>query len=221
MKDYQIHKSTNPYLDIVRSHTKPYTTEVLGKEIVVFPNVMSPHYDISSSFAIECFENMEGKSVLDMGTGTGILGLFAAMKGAVSVDAIDINPHAIDNAQYNFQKYQFNPHHFKAFYSNIFSKIHTSYDTILFNPPFHGNKPHDILEKGVSDENYMFLTSFFEEVGTYFSENSEIYLVFSDTGDVALLHSLISGNGLITINRWERYIEDGDWTCFVYRLMKK
>ncbi len=35
--------------------------------------------------------NFEGKSVLDMGSGTGVLAILAAMKGASHIDAIDID----------------------------------------------------------------------------------------------------------------------------------
>lgn len=45
------------------------------------------------------------KNVLDMGTGTGVLGILAAMRGAALVDAIDIDTwsyeSAVENAQFN------------------------------------------------------------------------------------------------------------------------
>lgn len=43
-------------------------------------------------------ENYEGKSVLDMGCGTAILGILASMRGAEAVTAIDIDKWAYDNA---------------------------------------------------------------------------------------------------------------------------
>lgn len=41
------------------------------------------------------------KTVLDMGTGTGVLGILAAMKGAKEVDAIDIDSWSYDSALEN------------------------------------------------------------------------------------------------------------------------
>jgi ribosomal protein L11 methyltransferase len=46
-------------------------------------------------------ESFEGKSILDMGCGTGVLAILASMKGAVSVDAIDLDPWCIENATEN------------------------------------------------------------------------------------------------------------------------
>lgn len=44
---------------------------------------------------------LEGKKVIDMGTGTGILAILAAMRGAKEVTAIEIDPVAAENAQEN------------------------------------------------------------------------------------------------------------------------
>ncbi len=43
--------------------------------------------------------DLDGKTVLDFGTGDGILAIAAAALGASSVTAIDHNPHAIESAQ--------------------------------------------------------------------------------------------------------------------------
>ncbi len=44
---------------------------------------------------------LEGKAVIDMGTGTGILALLAAMRGASPVTGIEIDPFAQENAVEN------------------------------------------------------------------------------------------------------------------------
>lgn len=45
--------------------------------------------------------DLRGKSVLDMGCGTGILAIFSEMKGATDLDAIDIDPWCYENAMEN------------------------------------------------------------------------------------------------------------------------
>ena len=47
--------------------------------------------------------DLQGKSVIDMGTGTGILAILARMRGASSVTAIEIDPAAEANARENMQ----------------------------------------------------------------------------------------------------------------------
>ncbi|TDL99150.1 MAG: 50S ribosomal protein L11 methyltransferase [Flavobacteriaceae bacterium] len=56
------------------------------------------------SFLLE--EQLDGKTVLDMGCGTGILGIFAKMKNAKSVLGIDIDTWSFENAIENCQKNQ-------------------------------------------------------------------------------------------------------------------
>jgi ribosomal protein L11 methyltransferase len=47
---------------------------------------------------------LEGKSVLDMGCGTGILAIFSEMRGASKVDAIDIDPWCYENSLENVSR---------------------------------------------------------------------------------------------------------------------
>lgn len=49
-------------------------------------------------------EPVEGRRVLDMGSGTGVLAILAAKKGASYVEAIDVDEWAFRNAQENFQR---------------------------------------------------------------------------------------------------------------------
>ena len=48
-------------------------------------------------------DDMQGKRVLDMGCGTGVLGILAKKKGAASVLAIDIDSWCYENAQESAQ----------------------------------------------------------------------------------------------------------------------
>ena len=45
-----------------------------------------------------------GKKTLDMGCGTGILAILAAMKGAGPIEAIDIDPWCVENTQENCER---------------------------------------------------------------------------------------------------------------------
>ena len=77
----------------------------------------------------EVKKQSKGKSVLDMGSGSGIIAVAAKEAGAKSVLAVDINPDAIKLIQSK---------EIKARVSNLFSKIKQSekFDLIIFNPPY-------------------------------------------------------------------------------------
>ncbi|TDQ29134.1 50S ribosomal protein L11 methyltransferase [Zeaxanthinibacter enoshimensis] len=48
--------------------------------------------------------DFDGLSVLDMGCGTGVLAIIAAMKGAAEIDAIDIDSWSYENARENAER---------------------------------------------------------------------------------------------------------------------
>ena len=69
---------------------------------------------------------------LDLGTGTGILGLVAGKKGC-DVTFSDVNPDAIECA---WENSRLNGLSGKFVVSNMFNEIEGKFDTVIFNPPY-------------------------------------------------------------------------------------
>ena len=70
-------------------------------DIVIDPKMAfgtGQHHTTSRMAAWLLSEDLQGKSVIDMGTGTGILAMLASMRGAAPVTGIEIDPDAWDNA---------------------------------------------------------------------------------------------------------------------------
>lgn len=210
---YQKHHTVDHYLKKVRAHNEPYVEEILGKEIIIFPNVMSPKYDRSSRIMISLMPTQEGKDVLEIGVGAGIISLFCCFQGANSVTCLDINETAVKNTKANFEKHEIK--NATVFVSDLFEKVgDKKFNTIIFNAPYHGNKAEDILELGTSDEDYKTLKRFFKNAGDYLKENGRIILGFADTGDNDLLKTVIQENRFETESLKTQ--ENGDWTKYIY-----
>ncbi len=73
-----------------------------------------------------------GKRVLDVGTGSGILGLFCAMRGGL-VTATDVDEASLKSAERAAQKLGL---HVELILSDLFSRIKSKFDLVLFNPPY-------------------------------------------------------------------------------------
>ena len=100
----------------------------------IYKDVYEPAED-SFLFA-ENLHVSQGEHVLDMGTGSGILGIIAARK-AREVLAIDINPHAVRCANQNAKLNGVSDKiHFIQ--SDLFSSLNSQslYDLLLFNAPY-------------------------------------------------------------------------------------
>ena len=72
----------------------------------------------------------KGKSVLDIGSGSGIQALAALRSKAKSVLATDIDEDSLNHLKTLKQK------NLKILKSNLFSKIKSRFDLIVFNPPY-------------------------------------------------------------------------------------
>lgn len=73
-------------------------------DIVIDPKMAfgTGHHSTTSNMMRHILlSDMEGKSVIDMGTGTGILAILCKMKGADNVTGIEIDPFAWENAVEN------------------------------------------------------------------------------------------------------------------------
>lgn len=73
-------------------------------DIVIDPKMAfgTGHHETTSLMMHRILSSeMEGKKVLDMGTGTGILAILSAMAGASVVVGVEIDPPAYDNAKDN------------------------------------------------------------------------------------------------------------------------
>src|SRR5262249_61364047 len=82
---------------LVLRRRSTWRTQAAGMRCAARPTVFHPGYFISSERFAEFIGTLDlsGKRVIDVGTGTGILGIAAARAGSERVIATDINPNAV------------------------------------------------------------------------------------------------------------------------------
>lgn len=109
---------------------------------------------------------LEGCKALDMGTGTGLIAMEMAEKGA-EVTAVDINPEAVGSVR---KKASENNLDVEVKRSDLFENISEKFDIIVFNPPY---LPGD---SGIGDEEIWRGGEKGVELTEKFLEASEDYL---------------------------------------------
>lgn len=89
------------------------------------------------------------KSILDIGTGSGIIALMLAQKSSATIDAIDIDSASIHDAEKNFKESPWSEK-LKAIHCSLSAYAYQSekkYDLILSNPPYFINSLKSVSER--------------------------------------------------------------------------
>ena len=153
---------------------------------------------LEDSFLIQKYvQKYAHGSVLDMGTGTGILAKTAARNKKVKkVLAVDI-----DDAAITYCKNTIRSKKISFTVSNLFSNIKGTFDTIVFNPPYlpeHPNEDKDVA-RAVSGgkKGYELIASFLNQTGKHLNPQGNILLLFSSLTNKGIVDKLIEHNGLV------------------------
>ena len=82
------------------------------------------------------YGDIEGKSVVDLGTGTGRLAIGAAILGAEYTVGVDIDPDAVEIAWKNCKGLDVD------WVVGNLTVLRGKFETVLMNPPFGTKQPH-------------------------------------------------------------------------------
>jgi release factor glutamine methyltransferase len=184
---------------LILSRQKIRNTRAAGFQLAVYPTVFHPRFFISS----ECFAkfidglDLKGKSVADVGSGSGILALAAARAGAAHVTALDINPNAVLAAAQNAKANGF-AGRVTAVCSDLLSALapEPAFDVILSSPPKHAGEPRDLADAGWhAGAGYRHVAALFDQSRERLRPGGRMYVMVSSDTDLDLFGTLIAKAG--------------------------
>jgi release factor glutamine methyltransferase len=175
------------------------TSRAAGFRLRVRPTVFHPRIFLSSEYFAEFIDGLDlsGKSVADVGTGSGILALAAARAGAASVLAVDINPNAVLCAQENAKANGFGDR-VSAARMDLLSEIppYPLFDVILSSPPKHAGEPRDLADWGWhAGPQYRNVAGLFDQARERLKPDGRLYVMVSSDSDLDLFGRLINEAG--------------------------
>ncbi len=184
---------------LILSRPKTRNTKAAGFRLVVYPTVFHPRFFISSECFAKFIDGLElkGKTVADVGSGSGILALAAARAGADSVVALDINPNAVKAAAENAQANGFGGR-VTAVCSDLLSALapEPTFDVILSSPPKHEGEPRDLADAGWhAGKGYRHIAELFDQSRQRLKPGGRMYLMVSSDTDLDLFGQLIERAG--------------------------
>ena len=149
-------------------------------------------------------ENLEikkGQSVLEIGTGSGLVSMYASLL-TDDVTATDINYNALELAEKNFKLNNINT--IKLEFGDLFEPVkNEKFDVILFNTPYLPTDSDDIIN---DDLNYAFdggldgrkvIDRFINEVSNHLNDKGIVQIIQSSLSDNNRTLDMFDRNGFV------------------------
>lgn len=176
------------------SHKRTQVTQVAGFRLTVPPTVFHPKVFLTSKYFAGFIGklNLAGKSVAEVGCGSGILSLAAARAGAERVIALDINPNAAYAATINGRDNGLPQ--VRGIASNLMSGLAAKpmFDVIITSPPSFPGEPRDLADRAWhAGPGYRDIAALFDQARQRLLPGGVVYCLLSSDSDLGRLGELI------------------------------
>ena len=192
--------------------------------IKLHPEIYDPAED--TFLLLESIDVKKGDSVLEIGTGCGIIALNSARIGA-NVICSDINFFATALAKHNYQKNKgLIKGQFEVRCGDLFNvvKMHEKFDVIIFNPPYLPKNRNDFtgglgwLDVSINGgtDGLLLTKRYIEELKYHLKRHGKAYFVFSSLSDRKKLENILTkANFKYKIVKSQKFLDE---TIDVYQI---
>ena len=155
---------------------------VRGLPLLVLPGVFHPEFFFGTDFFLRCLDDLPvggDTRVLDMGTGSGALGVALARRGA-RVTAVDVNPEAVRCARANALLHGV-ASRMQVIEGDLFEPLAgLQFDLIVFNPPFFSRPARGMPDRAwAAGPNAETVCRFWREAPAYLASGGEVLMLGS------------------------------------------
>ena len=189
---------TKPFLNagLQFYYRKPRRYSYQDIDVIVHPEVFPPHLTLSTKILLDFISEIElqNKTFLELGCGSGIISLLASKKGAI-VTASDINKTALAYLEKALEKNQLNV---SCIYSNLFENLQEKqFDFIIINPPYYPKQPKSIKEQAwFCGEDFQYFNDLFQQLPKFLSKENNTYMILSEDCQIEKIIAIASENNL-------------------------
>lgn len=176
---------------------QPATFSMLDREWDLLPGVFAPIFTGASSLFAQWVPYPAGRSFLEVGSGTGMIAVCAALAGCTPVTAVDIAPEAVLNTGRNAQRHGVPV---RCLASDLFGQLAGErFDMIFWNSNFievaadyvHASP----LEIAMFDPGYTTHRRYLTGARDHLSPDGRLLLGFSSMGSREQIHRLAEESG--------------------------
>lgn len=179
------------------------TVPDLPQPLAVFDSVFwEPDDTLSLRQWIRTGEQVRGRDVLEIGTGTGLVSLCCLQVGAARVVATDINPAAVRNAEFNAQRLQLQerlscrlvPRRSPGAWTVLAAD--EKFDLIISNPPWENQTPVTVAEFALYDPDFALLQSLLQGARQRLKPGGRMLLAYGCVTAIRRMQELAQQLGL-------------------------
>jgi release factor glutamine methyltransferase len=160
----------------------------------VFPGVFHPGFFYSTKFLLRYLSelSLNGKSVLELGSGTGLISITAAKAGAL-VTASDLSSLAIENT---IENAKLNHAVIQTIHSDLFDRVVGKFDYIIINPPYYAKEVTNEAELAWNcGKDFEYFKKIFGQLAKHIHSHSAILMVLTKGCDLSAIFSLATSAG--------------------------
>ncbi len=174
---------------------KEYTIDFDDIKIIATNGIFAPDvkYTYSSQQSINYIKrvDLQNKSVLDMGCGTGVLGIHCIKAGIDQVIFSDVNEKAILNTRKNLKINNIRSR-FEIINSDLFENIQGTFDYIFANLPIS----NELFRSQVKNTTQSIIDRFLVNCKNHLNSNGRVLLNWGSFEDVDYVIKCIKKNNL-------------------------
>jgi release factor glutamine methyltransferase len=181
------------------------------KSIAVFQTVFwEPRDTTSLRELIRTTPLVKDKTILEIGTGSGLVSLCCLTAGAERVVATDVNPSAVLNARYNAERLgvaeRFEVRLVPLDDAGAFSVINDTetFDLIISNPPWEDATPREIDQYAFYDPGFALMRSLLKDLRKHLKPNGRALLAYGCRAAVTAIIELAPQHNLTVKIRDDR-----------------
>jgi len=176
--------------------------DLLGRQWDLLDDVWPPTYSPGGELHADLIPFHSMGAFLEMGCGTGVMSVLAALGGCRQVLALDLNPAAVENTLVNAHRHGV-ADRLDARVSDLYAAVEPGerFDGVYWNPPFL-DAPAEQLDGSIwhetmFDPGYAKLRRFLVEGAALLTPTGHIFLWFGEAmGRPALIEDLAADAGL-------------------------
>ena len=175
--------------------SKPRNYLYKDLKVMVQPGVFFPHLTISTKILLQYLdrEDINGKAVLELGAGCGIISLRCVQNGA-SVTASDISPLAIENIKTNQQRVGVD---LNVQQSDLFDSLSGRFDLVIINPPYYPKDPKTDPEKAwFCGAEFQYFKKLATQLKEHLTQEGHALMILSEDCEIDRIRKIIEAGEL-------------------------